>query len=246
MPSRLGFYFGYEVTPYVILFIERDGSTYLTSLLEVHPDVHAIYERFSVLVQRGTTAEEQVTWAESFLTPPLIGRYSAIGFKTKLVDVLDIEKFTKILHQKKCRIIHMQRRNRVKAVISKINARLLYESSGKWNLYQEADRMPPVMIDLEMFKRYLLEREKADDELEDYVNSLRLPKFRLIYEDLLLHKTKVLSDLFKFLNIRGRELEGKTLKHTKDDLREVILNFDDLRAAYRGSKYEQMFDEVLV
>jgi hypothetical protein len=37
MPKLPGFYLRNQVTPYVILFIERDGSTYLSSLLISHP-----------------------------------------------------------------------------------------------------------------------------------------------------------------------------------------------------------------
>jgi hypothetical protein len=40
-------------------------------------------------------------------------------------------------------------------------------------------------------------------------------------------------------------LESRTLKHTNDDLRQVILNFDELRSDYVGTPYECMFDEVL-
>jgi hypothetical protein len=40
-------------------------------------------------------------------------------------------------------------------------------------------------------------------------------------------------------------LEARTLKHTNDDLRQVILNFDELRSGYAGTPYEHMFDEAL-
>jgi hypothetical protein len=37
--------------------------------------------------------------------------------------------------------------------------------------------------------------------------------------------------------------EGKTLKHTSDDLRQVVVNLDELRARYAGTRYAPMFDE---
>jgi hypothetical protein len=87
-----------------------------------------------------------------------------LGFKTKLVDVLDLPGFTELLHRKKVRVIQMQRRNRVKAVISRINAARLHEASGKWNLYDESDRLPPLEVDIAQFDQYLKERIAADDE----------------------------------------------------------------------------------
>jgi LPS sulfotransferase NodH len=239
-------FFRFQTTPYIILFIERDGSTYLTSMMMEHPDVQAVYEHFAVLRQKGATAEDQLNWARDFFSPPLLGKKRAIGFKTKLVDVLDREGFTELIHRKGCHVIQMRRRNLVKAVVSRINARRLYEASGKWNLYKESDRMPPTVFDPEQFDQYLQERQQSDQELEDYVAQLQLPKIKVEYEDLLQNRDRVLRQVFAFLKIRPWPVEGKTLKHTQDDLREVILNFDDLRSRYAGTRYEAMFDEVLV
>jgi LPS sulfotransferase NodH len=246
MVKNIGIFFRHQVTPYVILFIERDGSTYLTSLLMSHPDINAVYERFSVLKQKGATVKEQLEWADKFLTPPFIGRKAVVGFKTKLVDVLDLEGFSRLLQKKNAHILQMQRRNRIKAVVSRINARRLYEASGKWNLYQESDRMPPMTVDPDEFARFLKEREQADQDLESFAVQLGLPRLKLIYEDLLRDRDAVLNTVFAFLKVRPKPVQGSTLKHTKDNLREVVINFDDLRSRYVGTPYEEMFDEVLV
>jgi LPS sulfotransferase NodH len=235
-----------QATPYVILFIERDGSTYLTSMMMEHPDVQAVYEQFAVLRQKNAAAADQLAWAEQFLTPPLVGKKAALGFKTKLVDVLDLPGFTQLLQRKGVRVIQMRRRNMVKAVVSRINARRLYEASGKWNLYKESDRMPAAGFDPEQFDQYLKEREASDRELNEYVARLDLPKLHVEYEDLLVNRDAVLGRVFEFLRIRPFPVQGKTLKHTGDDLHDVVLNFDELRGRYAGTVYAPMFDEVLV
>lgn len=240
------YYLRSQVTPYVILFIERDGSTYLTSLLSSHPDVEAIYERFSVMVQKGTSAAEQLEWAEKFFTPRVIGKSKAIGFKTKLIDVLDLDGFTSLLRKKNIKIIQMRRRNRVKAVVSRINARRLFETTGNWNLYDKSDRMPPMEIDPDLFSEYLSEREKADEELQAYVDQLSLPTLKIVYEELLVNKEEILGKVFEFLNVPNYPVQEKTLKNTSDDLRDVVTNYDELRSLYTGTPYAEMFDEVLV
>lgn len=239
------FYLRHQVTPYVMLFVERDGSTYLTSMLQIHPAIEARYETFAVLEQRGVSAEEQLGWARDFLTPPLVGRRGAIGFKTKLVDVLDRDGFTRLLHERRAKIIHMQRMNRIKAVVSRINAFRLHEATGKWNLYDESERRPPMEIDVEEFHELVGEREKADEELEAYVHTLQLSTMRVRYEDLQLDKDSVARDVLAFLGVPHMALTGRPKKHTKDDLREVIINFDELRASFTGTSYVEMFDEVL-
>jgi LPS sulfotransferase NodH len=240
------YYLRPQVTSYVILFIERDGSTYLTSMLMEHPQIQAEYEKFAVLRQQGAQGREQLKWLEDFLTPPLLGKKAALGFKTKLVDVLDMDGFVRLLNNKNCHLIQMRRRNMVKAVVSRINARRLYESSGNWNLYKESDRLPPMEIDPHQFDQFLDERRQADQELDNFIAGLDLPKIKVEYEDLLVNRDRVMNELFAFIDVPSLPLHGKTLKNTQDDLREVVLNFDDLRTRYTGSVYETMFDEVLV
>lgn len=235
-----------QVTSFVILFLERDGSTFLISMLMEHPDIQAGYERFAVLRQQGAGGKEQLEWLDGYLTPPMIGKKAALGFKTKLVDVLDMDGFTRLLQKKHCHIIQMRRRNLVKAVVSRINARRLYEASGNWNLYKESDRMPPLAIDIQQFNQYLEERQQADQALDEYVGGLGLPKIKVDYEDLLVKREMVMQELFDFIKVRPQQLQGKTLKNTQDNLREVVLNFDELRSYYIDTVYEQMFDEVLV
>lgn len=235
-----------QVTPYVILFIERDGSTYLSSLLMTHPNIHAVYERFAVMRQQNASARDQLSWADRFLTPRLLGRWGAVGFKTKLVDILDPERFASLLVEKQCRIIHMRRRNHVKAVISKINARRLYESSGYWNLYAEKDRMPPMEVNMQEVDNLLVERREAERELEAYIACLSLPTVKIVYEELLLERDQTLARLLDFLGVPDRRLNESTLKHTSDDLRDVVENYDDLDRHFSGTDYQAMLQERLL
>lgn len=238
-------YLRHQVTPYVILFLERDGSTFLTSLLISHPDIQAIYERFAVLNQQGLNGSDQLAWARELFTPSLLNRYSAVGFKTKLVDVQDLEGFTKLLQEKKCHIIHMQRRNSVKAVVSKINARRLYEATGKWNLYSETDRLPAQDIDPAEFDQLLEEREQANRQLAQYIHELGLPTLKVVYEDLLINHEAEIKRILGFLNVKPYPVKAKTLKNTRDNLQEAVANFEELRSRYAGTTFLAQFDEVI-
>lgn len=234
-----------QVTRFVVLFVERAGSTYLMTTLASHPEIHALREQFSVLRQQGVDGAGQLQWAREFWTPPLIGEHAAIGFKTKLVDVLDPAGFAALLREKQVRIIQLQRRNAVKGAISTLNARRLHEASGNWNLLQEEDRQSPFAVDLEEFDRLLAAREAWDRELEAFVAALQLPTLALCYEELLEDEGAFLRKVVTFLDVPERAMQGRTLKHTTDDLRQAITNYDELRARYAGARYAPMFDEVL-
>lgn len=243
MPFPLGLYLRGQTTQFVILFLERDGSTYLTSLLMSHPNVKAVYERFAVMKKKGSSGKDQLQWASCFFTPSWIGRYGALGFKTKIVDVLDPVGFAHLLRDVNGRIIQLHRRNHVKAVVSKINARRLHDRSGKWNLYDESDRMPPLRVAADDLDHLLFERSVAERRLNEYVATINLPTLKIAYEDLLRDRDGTLAGVFSFLRIPNRLVESHTLKHTSDNLREVLLNFDELWERHRDTEYGPMFDE---
>ncbi len=238
------FFFSFQFTPYVILFIERDGSTYLSSLLSSHPHIEAVYERFAVLKQKNADASEQLTWAKKFWSPRIINSFSARGFKTKLIDVFDIEGFSKLCREKNVKIIHMSRENRVKAVISKINAKRLYDKSGYWNLYKEEHRVPATRFEPDEVEILLQEREKLDQELQTFVEQLNLPTIKVTYENLMSDRDKTLLEIFNFLKVQVKPVETKTIKHTSDNLQDVILNFEELKQNYSGTVYFEMFNET--
>ena len=235
-----------QMTPFVILFVERAGSTYLTSLLDSHPDAVCLREEFAVIKEKGGTAADQLEWADKFLTPALIGRVKAKGFKTKLMDILDPAGFGQLLTKLGCRVIQLQRRNTVKAVVSTINAKRLHDKVGTWNLLKETDRLPAFEIELADFKARIAEREAWDHEIEAFTATLQIPVKQLYYEDLLNDEQFFLNQIFEFINVTPKPVQGKTFKNTKDNLKEVILNFEELKAHYQDTPYASMFDEVLV
>src|SRR3990172_11108931 len=142
-----------QVNKFVLFLVARVGSTYLTSLMKSHPHILALGEELVDLEKQG--AEAQLKWSEKFLTPPLIGPHKVRGFNVKLVHLCDRDGFTRLLNEKDCKIIHLQRRNRVKAVISRLNGERLYEKTGMWGLFDESNRLPPMQVDLAKFDEYL-------------------------------------------------------------------------------------------
>jgi len=241
--ERFKIFFRPQVNNFVLFLVARVGSTYLTSLMRSHPQILALSEELRDLEEQGS--EVQLSWSEKFLTPPLVGKHKARGFNVKLVHLCDPDRFARLLQEKDCKVIHMQRRNRVKAVISRINGKRLYNKTGMWGLFDESNRLPPLQVDLAQFEEFLKHREKMDFEMEAYVKNLGRPLLPLYYEDLLEDQDAFLDGLYEFLEVDPFRVEGETLKITSDNLREVVLNFDELRACYVGTQYEHMFDEVI-
>src|SRR5688572_14961798 len=140
-------YFRNQVKLYVLLFEGRTGSTFLTAMLNQHPEILAAGERLDNYGNAPDAAAAQLASARQFLTPPLVGPHRVRGFKTKLREVKDPAAFAALLQEKRVHILYMQRRNRIKTTVSGFTGRRLYEKTAKWNLTHEADRPGALHID---------------------------------------------------------------------------------------------------
>lgn len=232
-----------RVTRFVLLFEGRTGSSYFIGSLDQHPKVRAKEEGLVNLKKSGHEAQAQ--WVRKALTVPPLSIWGAVGFKTKLRDISDHGLFSTLLQELDVKIIHMQRRNRIKVAVSEINSNVLYERTNYYNLYKEQNRLPPMTIELEHFKRVLKMREELDNSLKIFVSELHLPTLKIWYEDLLTNEYGVLKKAYEFLDVPVRHTRGKSFKNTNDDLRQALLNFDELKAAFMGTPYESMFNEIL-
>jgi LPS sulfotransferase NodH len=237
------------VSRFVLLFEGRSGSTYLIEALASHPGILAEKECFAILVKNiedkdGTTPEDQVRWAREFYSTERCAGYGAVGFKTKWKDILRPDDFRDFLRERGMRVIVLQRRNRIKLLVSLFRAVRLEEETGEWNLYDERRRQAPIKIDLTEFDKYLGESEARHLEMRDYVATLDVPLLELSYEDILDDDQATFDRVCRFLEVPARPLAGKTRKHTSDDLRDAVANFDELKARFVGTRYESMFDEV--
>ena len=100
------------------------------------------------------------------------------------------------------------------------------------------------MVDPQEFATKLVNNRARKDALIAYATSLDLPLLRVDYRELMLDPPATVARVFEHIGVAPRAVAGSTLKNTSDDLRESVQNFDELRAAYAGTEYEPMFDEV--
>ncbi len=242
----------FQVRRFVLLFEGRTGSTYFMEALAQHPHIEARGEMLDPLLAQGAAA--QLAWTRRYLTPPWRGPHKAIGFKTKLRAVLDPLQFADLLRRHRVFVIHMQRRNRIKSVISTFRVMQLNAQKNdtdrqrpaeRFNIYAPDQRPPPLPVDIAKFREILQQRTQREQALAAYIADLRRPTLDLFYEDLMLTPTRTFDQVFDFLAVPSHPVSGQAIKLTSDDLRHVVLNFDELRSAFTGTPYLSMFDEVL-
>ena len=229
---------------FVILFEGRTGSTHLTTLLDSHPRVRAQREVLGGLKTRNEGSAAQLIWADGALTTPADGSLDAVGFKTKLRDVIDKDSFAELLLRHEARVIHLERNNVVKQALSGINAQKLARATGRYNLFDEANRLPPQQIDPKELHENLLRREQWQRDLHEFLVRHAMPTLHVTYERLLAGEEDAVGDVLQFLGVRPAPLRSPILKATSDNLRDAVLNFDELVAHFAGTPYEAMFSEV--
>lgn len=229
---------------FTIFFQGRSGSTYLVEALDSHPRIRCEIEQLVGLRKAG--ADGQLKWIEKFFAGEEEPRVSAVGFKTKLDDILDKDAIADLLHHVDAKVILLSRFNVMKMIVSWFNSERLYEATGDWNQYPPGSRMDPFEVDLGKFDRRLGLVLHGKARLEAYVRSLKLPKMQVCYEDLLTNEQRTLSQICGFLGVELLPLRGRCIKTTSDDLHQVVTNYDELYAQYKGTHYQLMLDEVLV
>jgi len=248
---------------YVILFQGRAGSSYLIDALGQQPDVTADGEWLAWLEQEhqdredplsrlrrtwtrlveGCPASRQAAWVRAFFGADRATTRAA-GFKTKVRDIRNPEPVRVLLEEADIRVIVMHRRNVIKQVVSRLNARRLHERTAAWNLRRENDRpdsfsMTPTDFAFEL-RRVIFDQRM----LTAFADLLDAPRLELEYADLLRDREAWLASIFDFLDVDHLPIEDQVLKNTDDDLSRALENFDELRAAYAGTVYETMFDET--
>jgi LPS sulfotransferase NodH len=233
-----------EITKFVVLFVERSGSTYLIEALDAHRDVRAQYE---LLSKSRDNAARQRELALRALQPPVGDSRRAHGFKVKYKDLGDQQGFAQILKEQQVRLLALRRRNLVKQTVSWINAERLHARTGDWNLYDRRDEVrQPLLIETDLFRERLNTIERHDRGISEYVERMPRPTLSIYYEDLVLKPEQTLAMAFGFLGVTPVAIEGDTVKSTDDDLSLSIANFEELKAGYVGTEREWMFDEVLL
>jgi LPS sulfotransferase NodH len=227
----------------MILFPGRAGGTFLLGGLKQHPELRTKGEPLGIIAPRG--ADFQMDWLRKYYRGPLMSKAHAIGILTKFPDIVDPDRTADLLRTIDARVICLDRENHVKSAISMIRARRLKDATGRWNVYTSSNALEAFAIDPEDFEQRLAFSQDRKAATADYANALGLPLLRITYEQLLTQDDETFRRVFEFLGVSPQTVTSKTLKVTSDDLRDSVLNFDELRARYVGTPYEAMFDEVL-
>lgn len=222
-------------TRFLILFPGRTGSSWLIDGLSRHPRIQAEGE---ILVGR-SRSEQRAEFARLYEGR---GRRAAVGFKTKLKDVADLDLLRSCIREHELVVFLMRRRDLLRLAISRINARRLHAVTGHWNVrasdhpVRRADVAVGELVDA-------LADSRADVErLDDFIASSGVRPCEIEYADILAEPEAVFARVQSVLGVDHRPLASTVVKNTSQDLASAVGNIDELRRELAASEWSSVFD----
>jgi LPS sulfotransferase NodH len=239
---------------FVIVGTERSGSNFLRGLLNAHPDVVALGEIFREhgaigwdirgYPRSGKTLAMIEAHPVAFLKQTLFRRYpshlEAVGFKLFYHHARD-EAWRSVWNylqtDREIRIIHLKRRNMLKAYLS----RCMADRTGKW-VHTHGGEGPAVSISLdyedclEAFERTRHHEEACDTFFSGH------DALALTYEDMADDYTAQFKRVQAFLGLDPRAVKPATFKQSRSPLSQSISNYTELKRRFSGTPWAGFFD----
>jgi LPS sulfotransferase NodH len=247
---------------FIILTHGRSGSTYLQQLLDSHPDIACAEELFNVsnksensfytfcrrtypllsfFFLRGKISSSAPNFPLRFLLQNYLeGFYSIqskpiVGFRLIYNQLLHYHALGRWIVKNKIPIIHLQRKNELKVVVSLLKAQAtgVYSSSSNETSTHSRIRLQP-----ENILRTLVQLSQEKVACEKIVRFN--PTLNISYEDLFEKQAPIIREIMKFLDANDRSLtQPDIVKTNPDRLSDVLENYDEVKLALAGTPWEK-------
>jgi LPS sulfotransferase NodH len=252
--------------PFLLLFTARSGSTALYGNLNQHPDVmmHAeIFGAKQLPDRNAQTDDNRLGYLRSFWTPRrglsrLIHRPQARGFKLQ-VNRLNAQfqnpvNFAQAARPFAPKVIVLRRENRLKQLISALNAERLWAeiadlSNGQGRAHvtpemaQVIDKLKasPLTIDIDALALRLKGLNENYKALDAFAGQFP-GALSITYEEYLADRDATVAKVLTFIGVDPRRVQitDSYLKITDDDMSAQIENYPELIDFVKGTEYEHM------
>lgn len=235
---------------FVILATQRSGSTLLWRTLDQHPNIEAHGEMFLSTLQRKDSYRTYLRSSslhflqhyvmkkrsvDDYLTQLFRSREDiyAIGFKLMYNHLFG--ELSRWLKDHDVSIIHLIRKNLLKAILSR-------ETARERNLYHAAagKRIPQVKITLDP-QRLIRDLEGIRKEISLHRKSFYdLPHLEVYYEDVLSNREHFYRSVFDFLDVENiSALQEPLKKINPDSVDDLLSNSQEVRQALLGTPFEE-------
>ena len=242
-------------TRFVVITSGRSGSNFLVSMLTGHPDIRMKNEMLGehVLEQAEKRDAINALGPVEFVKDYFTRRRdeTAVGFKFIYFHWYDSyakqygvprlpEVFPYLKGDKDIRIIHLVRRNRLRRLVSQEVARITRQHMA-WEASQRVES-PTIRLDVAFCEEDF--KEKDDQEAWCVREFSDHPFMELEYERLSDEPAPCYKEVLKFLDVKDAPLTDRlTVRQGVKPIRQVVENYDELKAHFAGTRWSGCFDE---
>lgn len=219
---------------FFIAFEARAGSGLLLNILNNHPSIYVEDEwMMHHLISKPNPGRRQAGRIATFFNKyGNHDQYKAVGFISKVRDILDQELFINKLKPNCNLIINLFRKNICKQVVSNVRALASKQNTNRAHAYSKNDILRQIHISPAQFWSAVEQFEKRIKSQYEFVVNSGLPSINLAYEDFAYDQIK-LFPLFQSLGIHVSPKYNfynniVLVKQTKDDLSVIVSNFDEI------------------
>lgn len=236
--SRLPFFRHPHYTPFLLLSHHRSGSTWVHTALNSHPRILSVGEELRIYFSRQKGTEE----LKKFFRQPQSRLVQALGCKLFYEDAYTPEGllFWEYWRKKRYKVIHLQRRNLLRIVVSEEIAR----QQQHWSSTEDSS-LPGTEKAVEFLPEVLMQRMAHIENLQE-VFSRQLkdyPKVLTVwYEDLVAEPEAQFERMQHFLGVAPRALFTLLIRQNPEPLQELLLNYDELQLYLKGNKWESFLE----
>jgi LPS sulfotransferase NodH len=239
---------------FIVLSTQRSGSTFLTTLLNNHPEVECYGEmfmknntrkiaynayrtdsfqrKFSYIFQRKKLT---YSYLENFYSN--IQNAKAAGFKLMYRQIKRYPEIITWSNTHNVKIIHLIRANTLKMIVSReiAQARGIYHST-------KALEVIKVFLGLRELK---IKLKKANQLVEKYRGIFANNNYlELTYESLLAEQDQQIQKLLDFLEIHNVvTLTSHLAKINPDSLEDLIENYQEVAQSFKGTAFEHYLND---
>lgn len=171
-----------------------------------------------------------------------VGSGRAAGFKTKPKDVADPAFLVEEIRRHEAVVIRLRRSDLLRLAISRINARRLRASTGRWNAGDGVAPVQPVSLDPETLRQALEACREEVDRVDALCRGSGRPVLDLDYVDVLRRPEEIVARCQEALGVPVLPLESAVRKNTDENLERAIPNLHELRDRFLGGPWEAVFD----
>jgi LPS sulfotransferase NodH len=243
---------------FVVVGVQRSGTTLVTTSLDSHPAIHCAGELFKMHRPRGDVQVNDSGYRahldSSFklkLTDCISrrrivhrfldrfyeqGRYEAIGFKL-MSNQTRRGKFHMVvpyLIDNQASVIHVIRENSFKTYLS----RLVAQHRRVFHATQHVGELPRLNVPTGDLIRKLSSIETQGERLQETFDG-RVPYLASSYEGYVADPRTAGQKLLSFLAVSRADLKSPLVKVSSDDLSKIVANLDEVKRVLRSTRYEK-------